>query len=233
MKELFTSTGFILLLVLGTFFVGRWIFLKTRLALFNPVVISIALVILFLKMADIPYEVFAQKSDFINFLLGPSVVALGYLLYEQINLLKQNTTSILVSIFIGSVVGITSVIVLAKLTGADDVLVYSISSKSVTTPIAMSISSQYGGNVSLTAIIVVISGIYGSIVGPYVLKFLHIESRVAVGLSLGASSHGIGTARAMEIGMTEGAISGLAIGLMGVITAILIPLFHTFYKLVF
>ena len=233
MTELFSSTGFILLLVLGTFFIGRWIFLKTRLPIFNPVVISIGLVILFLKIADIPYEVFAVKSDFINFLLGPSVVALGYLLYEQINLLKENTTSILISIFIGSIVGITSVIVLAKLTGADDVLVYSISSKSVTTPIAMSISNQYGGNISLTAIIVVISGIYGSIVGPYVLKFLRIKSSVAIGLSLGASSHGIGTARAMEIGMTEGAISGLAIGLMGVMTAILIPLFHTLYQLIF
>lgn len=231
MIQLFSSTEFILLLILGTFFLGRWIFIKTRIALFHPVVISMGLIILFLKITNIPYETFAQKSEFINFLLGPTVVALGYLLYEQINLLKENTTSIIVSIFIGSIVGITSVIVLAKLTGADDILVYSISSKSVTTPIAMSISSQYGGNVSLTAIIVVISGIYGSIVGPYILKFLRIESRVAVGLSLGASSHGIGTARAMEIGMTEGAISGLAIGIMGVMTAVLIPIFHTVYQM--
>lgn len=232
MRQLFESTEFILLLVLGSYFLGRWLFLKTRIALLHPVVISILIIVAFLKTTGISYETFALKSDFINFLLGPTVVALGYLLYEQLNLLKQNTTSIILAIFAGSVVGIVSVIVLAKLTGADDILIYSISTKSVTTPIAMSISSQYGGNVSLTAVIVVVCGIYGSIVGPYVLKLLKIESRIAVGLSLGASSHGIGTARAMEIGMTEGAISGLAIGLMGVMTALLVPLFHSLYGLV-
>lgn len=229
MKQLLESTEFILLLVLGSYFFGRWLFMKTRIALLHPVIISILIIVSFLKISGVSYETFALKSDFINFLLGPTVVALGYLLYEQLTLLKQNTISMVVAIFAGSVVGIVSVIVLAKLTGADDILIYSISTKSVTTPIAMSISSVYGGNISLTAVIVVLCGIYGSIIGPFVLKFLKIESRVAVGLSLGASSHGIGTARAMEIGMTEGAVSGLAIGLMGVVTALLIPLFHALY----
>lgn len=230
MMQAMQSTEFMLALVLGTFFIGRWIYLKTKIALLHPVVISIALIIVFLKVTHIPYEVFAAKSDFINFLLGPTVVALGFLLHEQYHLLKQNMTSIIVAVFVGAVVGIVSVITLAHFMGADSILVYSISSKSVTTPIAMSISAQYGGNVPLTAIIVVICGIYGSIVGPYVLKFLKIKSRVATGLALGASSHGIGTARAMEIGMTEGAISGLAIGIMGVMTAVLIPVFHSIYQ---
>lgn len=225
--KLFESTEFMLALVLGSFMIGRWVFIKTRLAILHPVVISIAIIIAFLKITDIDYQTFAEGSDFINFLLGPTVVALGYLLYEQLNMLRQNTISILTAVFAGSVVGILSVIILAQLTGADQILIYSLEPKSVTTPIAMSISQQSGGNVSLTAIIVVVCGIYGSIIGPPVMRFFGIESRVAKGLALGASSHGIGTARAMEMGVTEGAISGLAIGLMGVMTALLIPIFNS------
>ncbi len=226
MIKLFESTEFILALVLGSFMLGRWIFTKTRLAVLHPVVISIAIIIAFLKLTGIDYQTFAKGSDFVNFLLGPTVVALGYLLYEQLNMLRQNTISILTAVFVGSIVGISSVIILAHITGADQILIFSLEPKSVTTPIAMSISEQYGGNVSLTAIIVVVCGIYGSIIGPPVMKFFKIESSVAKGLALGASSHGIGTARAMEMGVTEGAISGLAIGLMGVMTALMIPVFH-------
>lgn len=223
------TTEFILFLVLGSFILGRFIFLKTKLAFLHPVIISIAIIIIFLKTTGISYEVFIEKSNFINFLLGPTVVALGYLLHQQYKLLKKNMTSILFAVFIGAIVGITSVIFIAHFSGADELLVYSISSKSVTTPIALSLSAQYGGNISLTAIIVVVCGIYGSVVGPYVLKIFNIKSRIATGLALGSAAHGIGTARAMEIGITEGAIGGLAIGLMGVMTAILIPLFHLLY----
>lgn len=232
MIKLFESTEFMLLLLLGSFFIGRWIFIKTRIALLHPVVIAIAIIIAFLKITGVKYEVFEVQTSFINFLLGPTVVALGYLLYEQIHLLKQNTNSILIAVFTGSLVGIISVIAIAHFMGGDQMLIYSISSKSVTTPIAMSLSSHAGGNISLTAIVVVLCGIYGSIVGPFIMKFLKIESRIATGLALGASSHGIGTARAMEMGMTEGAISGLAIGLMGVMTALQIPLFHYLYDLI-
>lgn len=231
--KLFESTEFMLALVLGTYMIGRWIFIKTRLAILHPVVISIALIIAFLKITGVEYQSFAEGSSFINFLLGPTVVALGYLLYEQLNMLRQNTISILTAVFAGSIVGVLSVIILAQLTGADQTLIYSLEPKSVTTPIAMSISGQSGGNISLTAIIVVVCGIYGSIIGPPVMKFLGIESRVAKGLALGASSHGIGTARAMEMGVTEGAISGLAIGLMGVMTALMIPIFHWLIELIF
>lgn len=233
MIKLFESTEFILALVLGSFMIGRWLFVKTRLAILHPVVISIIIIIAFLKITNVSYQTFAKGSDFINFLLGPTVVALGYLLYEQLNMLRQNTISILTAIFVGSIVGISSVIVLAQLAGADQMLIYSLEPKSVTTPIAISISEQSGGNVSLTAIIVVVCGIYGSIIGPPVMKFLKIDSSVAKGLALGASSHGIGTARAMEMGVTEGAISGLAIGLMGVMTALLIPVFHWLIESIF
>lgn len=229
MKALFESTEFILLLIFGSYLFGQWVFKKTRIALLHPLIISIAIIIAFLKITGISYEVFEHGSRFISFLLGPSVVALGYLLYEQLDYLKGNVASILVSVFLGSIVGIMSVIVLAQLTGADEIIMHSLEPKSVTTPIAMSISLQSGGNVSLTAVLVLFCGIFGSIVGPPILKLLGIKSSVAKGLAMGASAHGVGTARAMEMGVIEGALSGLAIGLMGVMTALLIPIVHQLF----
>ena len=229
MKALFESTEFILLLIFGSYLFGQWVFKKTRIPLFHPLIISIAIIIAFLKITDVSYETFEKGSQFISFLLGPSVVALGYLLHEQLNYLKGNVVSILTSVFLGSIVGIMSVIILAQLTGADEMILHSLEPKSVTTPIAMSISLQSGGNVSLTAVLVLFCGIFGSIVGPPILKILGIKSSVAKGLAMGASAHGVGTAKAMEMGMIEGALSGLAIGLMGVMTALLIPLVHQLF----
>ena len=226
MIQLFESTEFILVLIFGTYLFGQWVYKKTHFALFHPMIIAIGLIIAFLKISGIDYQKFEQGSEIINFMLGPSVVALGYILYQQLDYLRGNVTSILTSVLVGSMVGIISVIVLAKLTGADEVLIHSLEPKSVTTPIAMSISAQSGGNVSLTAAIVLFCGIFGSIVGPSVLRILGIKSSVAKGLAMGASAHGIGTAKAMEMGTIEGALSGLAIGLMGVMTALLIPIVH-------
>lgn len=229
MKALFESTEFILLLIFGSYLFGQWVFKKTRIGIFHPMIISIAIIIAFLKITDMPYQTFEQGSQFVSFLLGPSVVALGYILYEQLAYLKGNVVSILTSVFIGSLVGIMSVILLAKLTGADQMLIHSLEPKSVTTPIAMSIAEQSGGNVSLTAVIVLSCGIFGSITGPPILRFLGIQSSIAKGLAMGASAHGVGTAKAMEMGVIEGALSGLAIGLMGVMTALLIPVIHQLF----
>lgn len=220
---LFESTEFILLLIFGSYLFGQWVFKKTRIGLFHPLVIAMTIIIVFLKISGISFEVFEKGSSFVSFMLGPSVVALGYILYEQIDYLKGNVVSIFTSISIGSLVGIISVVVLVRIMGADDILLHSLEPKSVTTPIAMSISQQNGGNVSLTAVIVIFCGIFGSIVGPPILRVLGIKSSVAKGLALGASAHGVGTAKAMEMGVVEGALGGLAIGLMGVMTALLIP----------
>lgn len=230
MKALFETTEFTLLFIFSTFLFGQWIFKKTRFALFHPLIISIALIIAFLKVTGIGYLEFEENSKFISFMLGPSVVALGYVLYEQIDYLRGNVVSILTSLLAGSIIGITSVIILANLTGADTIIMHSLEPKSVTTPIAMSIAQQSGGNVSLTAVIVLFCGIFGSIIGPPILKLLGINSSVAKGLAMGASAHGVGTAKAMEMGTIEGALSGLAIGLMGVMTALLIPIIHGIFS---
>jgi len=155
--------------------------------------------------------------------LGPTVVVLGYLLYEQLSLLRENVVSIVTSVFVGCVTGIFSVIYIARYLGADPVLIASIEPKSVTTPIAMSIAEKAGGVPSIAAIVVILVGIFGGIVGPFILEKLGIKSKIAKGLALGSAAHALGTARAMELGAVEGAISGLAIGVMGIMTAILVP----------
>lgn len=223
MNNLANSEIFALILVLGTYLAASALYKKVHISLLHPLITSVFAIIAVLKILGIQYESFQQGSHLIHFLLGPSVVALGYVLFEQIQYLKGNVVSILTSVFVGAIVGIVSVIIIGKLMGADPTLIASLQPKSVTTPIAMGISEKAGGIPSLTAVIVVAVGIFGSIVGPIVMKVLGIESHIAKGLALGASSHGVGTATAIQIGAIEGALSGLAIGLMGIMTAVLVP----------
>lgn len=223
MHSLVHSEIFDLALVVGTYIAATILYKKTHLSVLHPLLTSIFVIIVILEFLDIEYDSFQQGSHLIHFMLGPSVVALGYVLFEQMKYLKGNVVSILTSVFVGAIVGIISVIVIGKLMGADQSLIATLQPKSVTTPIAMGISEKNGGIPSLTAVIVVAVGIFGSIVGPAVMKVLGIESRIAKGLALGASSHGVGTAAAIQLGAVEGALSGLAIGLMGIMTAILVP----------
>ena len=205
MQSIISSEIFVITLAAGVYLAALWLYRKTKLALLHPLLVSIPALVAVMSVIGIPYESFRQGSRMINFLLGPSVVALGYVLWEQVEYMKSNAVSIMTSIFVGSLVGIVSVICIARWMGADHVLIATLEPKSVTTPIAM-------------------VGIFGGIVGPFVLNKLNIDSKIARGLSLGAAAHGLGTARAMELGALEGAISGLAIGLMGVMTAILVPI---------
>lgn len=231
MNGLLTSEVFILTLVLAVYLAALALYKKTHIGLLHPLLTSILAIIGILKLLGIEYETFEKGSHLIDFMLGPTVVALGYLLYEQIQYLKGNVISILTSLFVGSIVGIVSVIGLCYLMGADEILTATLQPKSVTTPIAMSIAEQSGGIPSLTAVVVVAVGIFGSLVGPTVLKVLGIESKIAKGLALGASSHGVGTAVALQLGAIEGALSGLAIGIMGIITAILVPVISALLSL--
>lgn len=223
MNELAQSEVFSLTLVIGTYLAALTLYKKTRISLLHPLLTSIFVIIVVLKTLGIEYEAFQKGSHLIHFLLGPSVVALGYVLYEQIQYLKGNVISILTAVFVGAIVGIVSVIMIGDLMGADQTLIATLQPKSVTTPIAMGIAEKAGGIPSLTAVIVVAVGIFGSIAGPIVMRVLGIESRIAKGLALGASAHGVGTSVAIQIGAVEGALSGLAIGLMGIMTAVLVP----------
>lgn len=224
MNDLLHSEIFILTLVVGVYLFSLWLYRKTRLSFLHPLLVSIPVLAVFIRVLDIPYETFERGSRIISFLLGPSVVVLGYLLYEQVGRLKENMVSIVTAVFVGSLVGILSVVYIAGFLGADRALIASLEPKSVTTPIAMSIAAKTGGIPSISAVVVIVVGIFGGLVGPFILDKMGITSRIAKGLALGSAAHGLGTARAMELGSVEGAISGLAIGVMGIMTAILVPL---------
>jgi predicted murein hydrolase (TIGR00659 family) len=222
--ELFKGEVFMLTLVMGTFLLGVWIYKRTKITILQPLLISMVIIIPFLKATGIDYHTFYQQTRLLNFMLGPSVVALGFVLYEQMEHIRGNVLSILTAVFVGSFVGIFSVLLIAKLLGADHLLMASLAPKSVTTPIAISLAEKNGGVPALTAAFVVICGLFGGLVGPIILRRLGIKSKIAQGLAMGSASHALGTVRALEMGALEGAISGLAIGIMGIMTALMIPL---------
>lgn len=222
-NEIITITA-----ILGVYLGAIWVFKKIKLALLHPLIISIFILVFALKCLHIPYAEFEQNSRIISFLLGPSVVALGFVLYQEVEKLKANALPILVSVFLGSFIGVASVVLIVRFFGADAALLASLEPKSVTTPIAMSISERSGGLPALTAVVVVVVGIFGAAIGPMVFKLLGIKSPLAKGLALGSAAHGLGTARAMELGALEGAVGGLAIGLMGLMTALLVPFINYF-----
>jgi len=227
MTVLLNSEIFILTLVIGVYLAAVWLFRKTRLSILNPLLVSIPVLALITHFLGISYESFEKGSRIISFMLGPTVVVLGYLLYEQIAQLKENAVSIITSVFVGCITGVLSVIFIARYFGADHALIASLEPKSVTTPIAMSIAERSGGIPAIAAVVIVV-GIFGGLVGPFILERLGIKSRIARGLALGSAAHGLGTAKAMELGAVEGAISGLAIGVMGIMTAILVPVIELF-----
>lgn len=230
METLLHSEIFILTLVIGVYVGAVWLYKKTKLSLLHPLLISIPVLAAITHLLGISYPSLERGSRIISFMLGPTVVVLGYLLYEQVAQLKANTVSIVTSVFVGCLTGIFSVIFIARYFGAAPVLIASLEPKSVTTPIAMSIAERSGGIPSIAAVVVIVVGIFGGVVGPFILEKLGIRSKIAKGLALGAAAHGLGTARAMELGTIEGAVSGLAMGVMGLMTAVLVPVVEWLLK---
>ena len=224
MQELINSQIFLLTLTVGVYLGAIQLRRKINFALLHPVFVSILVLIVFIRLTGIEYEHYMQQTQIIAFMLGLSVVALGYILHDQIYNIRGNVISIVMAILVGSAVGIVSVALIARWMGAEPAVVASLEPKSVTTAIALSVSANSGGIPALTSVVVIVVGVFGGIVGPWVLKKIGVESRIAKGLAMGAAAHALGTARAMELGAVEGAISGLAIGLMGLATAVLVPI---------
>lgn len=226
MKELMMNMPMMLVLTVGAYLLGVWVRRKSGISMLHPFLISVPVVISILKVTDIPCSFYMESNVVIDFFLGPCVVALGLLLYDHREIIRRNLVGILSAVTVGSVVGVASVYAMCRLFKMDDVFLMSLEPKSVTAPIAMEISSYIGGDQSLTAVSVVICGFIGAVLGPFLLRLFRIQSPIAKGLAMGTSSHGLGTARAIEMGAVEGAASGLAIALTGVMTAIIIPLFN-------
>lgn len=213
---------FMVMLVFGTYLLGTKLYKRFKFSILQPMLISMLIIIPFLNLSGIEYQTFAKDTRILHFMLGPSVVALGYVLYEQFEYVKGNILSILIAVFVGAVVGIGSILLIARLMGADEIMTASMAPKSVTMPIALSITEKLGGVPAITAAFVIISGLLGGLISPFILRKIGITSKVAKGLSIGSASHAIGTVKAIEMGAVEGAISGLAIGIMGVMTSLLI-----------
>ena len=223
-----SSDLFLLTLTVGLYCLGGMIYRRTRLPLLHPVLLTFVAVIVFLRCAGIGYERYRDATGILNFALGMSVVALGYLLYEQLERLRGSLLPVGMATLAGCVVGVLSVVYIAMAFGAERQILNSIAPKSVTVPIAVSVAGPLGGNVSVTSVVVFCVGIFGSIFGEWILRRCGVRDPEARGFALGAAAHGIGTARAIEIGAAEGALSGLAMALMGLATALLMPLMEKY-----
>ncbi len=214
-----------LTLTLAAFVAASRLYQKARCnPLLNPVLLSVIAIVAFLHYSNTSYERYFQGAQFVHFLLGPATVALAIPLYRQFERVRKSAPAILISLLAGSVTAVASAVFLAWLLGAQLVSIISLAPKSVTTPVAMGISEKMGGLPSLTAVMVILTGIIGAMLGPTLLNWLKIKDSAARGLAMGTASHGIGTARALEESELSGAFSGLAMGLIAIATAILLPL---------
>jgi predicted murein hydrolase (TIGR00659 family) len=189
----------------------------------NPVAIAVALLVLVLAATNTPYKTYFEGAQFVHFLLGPATVALAIPLYQQFAKLKRNWFALLSAALLGGAAAAASAMGVAWALGASRATVLSLAPKAVTTPIAMGVSEKIGGLPSLTAVLVMATGILGATTARFVFNRMKIEDHGIRGFSLGVTSHGIGTARAFQVSAEMGAFSGLAMGLSGVLTALLLP----------
>jgi len=208
----------------GTYALAGRLYRRLGYVFLHPVLVSIVALILALEALGVSYAAYDRGGRLLTFFLGPAVVALGLPLHRQTGEIGRKAKAVLVSLLVGSAVGILSACGVAVLLGASPEVVRSLAPRSVTTPIAIEIAKRAGGLPSLSAVVVILSGVFGAVVGPPLLRAVGVRSRTATGLALGAAAHGVGTARAVEEGEVEAAGAGIAIGLMGVATAVLVPL---------
>ncbi len=220
-----TSPLLHLTLTLAAFVTASIVYRKARMnPLLNPVLLSVIAIVAILYGTDTSYDTYFEGAQFVHFLLGPATVALAIPLFRQFDRVKKSALAILASVVSGSVTAATSAILIAWYLGASPVSIISLAPKSVTAPVAMGVSEQLGGLPSLTAVLVILTGITGAMLGPLVLNLLRVRDWSARGMAIGTASHGIGTARALQVNELAGAFSGLAMGLNALATAILLPL---------
>ncbi|MDR1890529.1 MAG: LrgB family protein [Zoogloeaceae bacterium] len=194
------------------------------LPLLNPVLLSIIVIIVFLQLSGVSYPVYFNGAQFIHFLLGPATVALAIPLYSQFRKVRALFLPLMLSLCIGSTLGIVSAVLLARLMGASLPTLLSISTKSATTPIAMGIAEHLGGIPSLAVGMVMIAGIGGAMGYRFLCRLIRVRDPVAQGFAVGLAAHGVGTARALQLDPQSGAFAALAMSLNGLLTALLAPL---------
>lgn len=214
-----------LTLTLVAFQIGLAIYRRSGMnPLLNPVLLAVIVVVALLSASATSYQSYFAGAQFVHFLLGPATVALALPLYRQIESVRRSAVAILVAILAGSLTAIVTAVGIAWMLGGSRDVLISLAPKSVTAPVAMGITEQLGGLASLTAVLVIVTGITGAMLGTHVLNALRIRDWRARGLAMGTASHGIGTARALQVNRIAGAFSGLAMGINALATALLLPL---------
>lgn len=209
--------------------IGVFIRKKIKLAIFNPLLIAIVLVIGILLLFDIDYEVYNSGAKYISYFLTPATVALAVPLYEQIEPLKKNWKAILAGILSGALTSGVCVLVLSVLFQFTHEQYVTLLPKSITTAIGMGVSEELGGIVTITVAVIIVTGIFGNMFAELILKLFRVTDPVAKGIGIGSAAHAVGTAKAMEIGELEGAMSSLSIAVSGLITVVLSMLFSAIY----
>ena len=228
MYNVFDTEIFGVILTILFFNIGIYIQKKTNKPIFNPLLIAILGIILFLSITKIPYESYKLGGDRINFFLGPVTIVLAVPLYKQFDLFKKYLLEILIGISCGVVVSFISIKLIGHFTNADVDIINSLIPKSITTPMGISLTKTLNGVEARTVVSIILTGILGAIISPIVFKIGKINNPVAKGIALGTSAHALGTTKALEMGEVEGAMSGLSIGISGIITVILIPIIINF-----
>ena len=221
MGEFFKSSVFFgVFISLLSYWVGTLFKRKWKLAIFNPLLIGILLTMLALLLFDVDYETYREGADFISYLLTPATVCLAIPLYEQFELLKKNCRAVLLGIASGVLTSLCTVLILSLLLQLDHSAYVTLLPKSITTAIGMGISEELGGYVSITVAVIIVTGMLGNIFAETVCRIFKITDPIAKGVAIGTSSHAVGTAKAMEMGEVEGAMSSLSIVVSGLLTVV-------------
>ena len=212
-----------------TYEIGALIKRKWNVAIFNPLLISIALIIVFLILFDVDYDTYDFGAQYLSYFLTPATVALAVPLYEQIEPLKNNWKAIIAGIFSGALTSALCVLILSIVMGLDHKQYVTLLPKSITTAIGMGLSDELGGIVTITVAVIVVTGVIGNMFAEQICKLFHITDPVAKGIAIGSSSHAMGTAKAMEMGEIEGAMSSLSIAVSGLLTVVVSLIFAQIY----
>ena len=219
MNELTGSPFFGIALTVVAYWIGVKIQKKTGLVICNSMIITVALLIAVLLVFHIPYENYYQGGSLINMFLGPATACMAVTVYAKMDLLKKNWLPVLAGCLAGTLTAIGSILLMSRLFGLDKAITVSLLPKSVTTPIASAIAEGQGGVASIAVAAVIVTGILGNLTAPLLIRLFRVRDPMAAGLGIGACSHALGTVKALELGETEGAMSGLAMGLCGILTA--------------
>ena len=222
------SVFFGVTLSLIAYFIGVMLKKKFKLGIFNPLLIAIIISIIVLVAGNVDYEIYNEGAKNLSWLLTPATVCLAIPLYEQLELLRKNYKAILIGIVSGVLTSLTTVLVLALIMGLSHEEYVTLLPKSITTAIGMGVSEELGGYVTITVAVIIITGVLGNMFGELICRIFKITEPISKGLALGSAAHAIGTAKAVELGEVEGAMSSLSIAVSGILTVILASIFANF-----